>query len=604
VFAKNAVGWTDRVEIRATPVAEPTVAPGGLTASVAPAPGATSGEVKLTWDAAAASGAGVTDYAIESSADGTTWTRVDDGVSTNTSSTVGGLINGTPYWFRVAAANQFGAGPFSGKVHATPVWMPASPELTAVTAPADGVRSGEVQLSWSVPADNGLAISDYVIEGSVDGDTWTALDDGVSTATAYTVGGLHDGTEYLFRVSAVNDLGQGQPSVATTATPTWTPAAPSRLSAAVAPADGLGSGQVGLTWTSPVDHGSAITDYVIEESTDGTTWTVVDDGVGPTASATVSGLVDGVSVWLRLAALNAIGRSEWSVPIETTPLGPPDVPGGLDAAAAAGQVGLTWTAPSATGGSMITDYIVQQSTDGTTWTTVSDGVSTATETTVSGLTNGTGYEFRVAAVNVVGAGPWSSAVQTTPAGTPEPPSALLATAGAGRARLTWTAPDSNGSPLTDYIVQRSTDGATWTTIRDGVSTATATTVSGLTNGTRYQFRVAAANGVGAGPWSSPVQATPVAKPGRPSALRATAGVGRVRLTWTAAASNGSPITDYIVQRAIGRRWITVNDGVRTAPSATVTGLTNGTSYRFRVAAKNAVGQGAWSAAVRAIPHAR
>jgi Fibronectin type III domain len=44
--------------------------------------------------------------------------------------------------------------------------------------------------------------------------------------------------------------------------------------------------------------------------------------------------------------------------------------------------------------------------------------------------------------------------------------------------------------------------------------------------------------------------------------------------------------------------------VSTARSHTVTRLTNGTTYRFRVAARNAVGQSAWSAAVRAAPHPR
>jgi hypothetical protein len=44
--------------------------------------------------------------------------------------------------------------------------------------------------------------------------------------------------------------------------------------------------------------------------------------------------------------------------------------------------------------------------------------------------------------------------------------------------------------------------------------------------------------------------------------------------------------------------------VSTARRSTITGLTNGTTYRFRVAAKNAVGVGPWSTTVRAIPRAR
>lgn len=89
----------------------------------------------------------------------------------------------------------------------------------------------------------------------------------------------------------------------------------------------------------------------------------------------------------------------------------PTVPGAPTGTAGNGQVSLTWTAP--TGGSTVTDYIVQYSDDaGSTWTTFSDGVSTATSAIVTGLTNGTGYIFRIQAVNALGEGPVGSASGT------------------------------------------------------------------------------------------------------------------------------------------------------------------------------------------------
>jgi hypothetical protein len=68
--------------------------------------------------------------------------------------------------------------------------------------------------------------------------------------------------------------------------------------------------------------------------------------------------------------------------------------------------------------------------------------------------------------------------------------------------LSWTAPTAGDSAITDYVIQYSTDDSTWTTFDDGVSTATTATVTGLSDGTTYYFRVAAVNSLGTGSFSS------------------------------------------------------------------------------------------------------
>lgn len=68
--------------------------------------------------------------------------------------------------------------------------------------------------------------------------------------------------------------------------------------------------------------------------------------------------------------------------------------------------------------------------------------------------------------------------------------------------VTWSAP--TGSP-TDYIVQWALAGSgTWNTFADGTSTSTSATVTGLTAGVNYDYRVAAVNGAGTGSYSSTV----------------------------------------------------------------------------------------------------
>jgi type II secretory pathway pseudopilin PulG len=93
-------------------------------------------------------------------------------------------------------------------------------------------------------------------------------------------------------------------------------------------------------------------------------------------------------------------------------------------------------------------------------------------------------------------------------------------------------------------------------------------------------------------------------PGAPENLLVTSGDGQVVLNWTPPASEGSSaITDYVVSYKIqgGATWTVFNDGVSTATSATVTGLTNNTVYDLAVAAKNSVGVGAQGATAQGTP---
>lgn len=92
-------------------------------------------------------------------------------------------------------------------------------------------------------------------------------------------------------------------------------------------------------------------------------------------------------------------------------------PTGLTATSGNLQVSLSWTAPSSNGGETITDYIIEYSSDGgVVFVRFMDPVSTATAATVTGLTNGFPYLFRVSAVvNVSGQGPASTTATATPA---------------------------------------------------------------------------------------------------------------------------------------------------------------------------------------------
>ena len=269
----------------------------------------------------------------------------------------------------------------------------------------------------------------------------------------------------------------------------------------------------------------------------------------------------------------------------------PGAPTGVSATAGNASAQVTWTAPASDGGSPISDYAVMPYIDATAHPTVTVG-SGATSLNVTGLTNGTAYTFRVVAINAVGPGPASDPSNAvTPATVPGAPTGVSATAGNLSAQVTWTAPASNGSPLTGYTVTPY-DGTTALTPRTAGSGATSLNVTGLTNGTAYTFRVVAINAVGPGPASDPSNAvTPATVPGAPTGVSATAGNLSAQVTWTAPASNGSPLTGYTVTPYDGTTALTPRTAGSGATSLNVTGLTNGTAYTFRVVAINAVGPG-------------
>ena len=220
--------------------------------------------------------------------------------------------------------------------------------------------------------------------------------------------------------------------------------------------------------------------------------------------------------------------------------------------------------------------------------------STATTETVTGLANNTAYTFTVAAVNGMGTGANSAQSNsvTTPT-TPGAPTIGTATAGVGLGHRHLDGPRlQRGNAITGYVVTPYKAGVAQAT-QTFNSTATTETATGLANNTAYTFAVAAINGVGTGTGSAQSNSvTTPTTPGAPTIGTATCGNASATVTWTAPASNGgAAITGYVVtpyNAGVAQATQTFNT---TATTETVTGLTNGTAYTFKVAAINGVGTG-------------
>jgi hypothetical protein len=240
----------------------------------------------------------------------------------------------------------------------------------------------------------------------------------------------------------------------------------------------------------------------------------------------------------------------------------PDAPATVTATPGDGQATVNWTTPASNGAALI-DYQVSWSGGSV---TVPAG---RTQTTVTGLANGTAYAIRVAARNSVGQGPATAAAAITPNAALHAPSGVHASAGPGGAvTVSW-----QGQSRTGLHYTVATGGRTVAT-----TTGTSATASGLTLGQAYRFTVTASDGTKS--LSSTSNAvTPWAAPGAPTGLTATPGKGQIGLSWGAPATNGSRITGYTITGGGGK---TV-----TGTSTTMTGLTTGQTYTFTVKANGA-----------------
>ena len=461
----------------------------------------------------------------------------------------------------------------------TPTWQGFSAiGVISPGMPADADATaglGSAHISWSAPSNDGNApfLSYEIWYGTSDVSSDWILFGEVDT-NAVTITELEIGTTFYFGVKAVNIAGVSDLCVTSPVVPCTIPGVP-QISVVA------GDGSVTLSWSELVapENGWGNIDYFV----------IYVDGVEVAQTSEtpfiITKLNNGEEYSFAVAAHNAGGLGPASPSITASPFTSPDAPNELRVVVGSGQATLSWLAPTFDGGRPVDHYVVYQ-----------DGVEIAQTTeavlVITGLINGQECSFTVAAHNTAGNGAQSNSVLATPFIVPDAPSQLDATPENGQVTLTWTAPDFDGGrPIDYYIVYQ--DGVALSNHAVGVSVI----IDGLNNGQEYSFIVVAHNVAGDSAQSGSVLATPFTMPDAPSQLEATPGDGQVTLTWAAPDFDGGRPIDYYIIYMGG----VALPGHPTEPISTITGLTNGQSYSFTVAAHNSAGISPQSVVVESIP---
>jgi titin len=394
-------------------------------------------------------------------------------------------------------------------------------------------------------------------------------------------------------------------------------------------ATAVSSTQINIFWNEPTNNGgSSLTGYKIEYKVGTGSYTVIvaNTGTPSTTYYSHSSLTTNTAYTYKIYAINSIGTSNAATEISTTTTSTssgslPGTPTNLvGVAASPTQVNLSWTAPTNTGGYPISGYKIEYRVGAGAYSTLTANTgSTSTSYSHTGLTTGQVYVYRVSSVTSFGTGTQTSnevVVQPTSSSAltaPNAPTGVSATAvSPTRINLSWVAPSNNGgSAITSYKIEvKSGSGSFANLVSSTGNTTTTYSHTGLTTDTTYTYRVSAINSIGTSSSSSETSATPTSSstsgaPSAPTGLVATASSNaQINLSWAAPASDGGyPITGYKIEYKIGSGTFTtlVANTASSTASYSHTGLTNGTTYAYRVSAINSIGTSSTSAEASATP---
>ncbi len=537
--------------------------------------------VVLSWSAPTSDGySPITAYKIHRS--GTSGSESYAATVTGTTFTDAGLVNGNFYYYRVSAVNAMGEGPQCVEVYDSPATVPSAPVITGVS-----FSSGMVELVWSSPDDGGRPVTGYAVYR---GDSSNFVS---ASLLAESIAGnvYHDamvvvGSTYHYFVTANSSIGTSSPALSDSVLVSSVPSQPRMVTSTIV------SDQVQLSWSPPASSGSStISGYCVYRSLVSGPGTIIAH-LGNVLAFNDSSVTPGQTYYYAVSAENNEGVGDQSSEIQVNYAIVPGTPAHLVASGSTGTVALSWS-PPAQNGATITGYTIRSWTSGSAPSIMDQVGPGATNTILSGLSNGVKYWFSVSASSAAGEGLASMMASCTVGSIPSAPTAFGTSAGNGYVSISWGAPISNGglSDLT-YQVWRSTTGTSMLVANLGATSRSYSDTS-VVPGTVYHYALTATNAIGVSPEAGPSNAVAAVLPDAPSAVTVSSNTSSILVSWTPPSSNGGiGLSGYEVYRSTGAEWTLLC----TISGATIVSYQDqsalgGVYYQYGVSAINAIGEG-------------
>jgi hypothetical protein len=383
-----------------------------------------------------------------------------------------------------------------------------------------------------------------------------------------------------------------------------------------------------VIWTKPDNSGSPITGYTVtirqsDDSTFSTDLTNCDMTSSTATTCTIPvatlrttpySLEWGSSVYVKVIATNSYGDSVESnegngAVITTTPDEPTAVVE-VYASRTKSTIGLIWTPPVFTGGDVIVDYRINIAEQGGSYS-VLESVTTTSYTAI-GLTAGTTYEFKIESRNSYGYSTYSTIVTLLCAFIADAPVTVTTANVNELVSISWSEPITNGSPITTYRIYVQENGSTTFTEETVECVGTDSIVMSsrkcsislvtlkaspylLVKDDSVMVKIISVNVYGESDYSSQgsgavIQLVPDAPISLANDPLTTTDIV-IRFTWSDGISDGGiAIIDYTVYYDQGTSaFIELEAGVTTQFYQTSITLSAGTTYVFKVQARNSIG---------------